>query len=119
MDDLIAFLLMRLEEDRDAVIVADALSRSPWTSTPHTVRCGDGFEVALIQDGEAATAAHIARWNPARVLVEVEAKRQRLDWLIGELRDDADNETVQWLLRLESTPHADHPDYRPEWQPAE
>jgi hypothetical protein len=40
------------------------------------------------------TARHIARWDPTRVLAEVDAKR-----------------------RLLALPYRDHPDCKPEWMP--
>jgi hypothetical protein len=33
----------------------------------------------VVQDADETDVAHIVRWNPARVLVEVEAKRRILD----------------------------------------
>lgn len=79
MDELIAWLRQQLDEDLDAARVAAALTRSPWTSEGPTVTCADGFPVVSHGDGEAATAHHIARWDPARVLAEVETKRRILD----------------------------------------
>lgn len=84
MDDLIAFLRARLDDDEAAARVAAALTRSPWTTEGSTVMCGDGLPVAGIEDGESATAAHIARWDPVRVLAEVDAKRRILDLHTGE-----------------------------------
>ncbi len=91
---------------------------------------------------EDADAAHIARYDPARVLAEVAAKRR-----IVELHSNAgggmghdppggdyygdfpsacltcgtpDEYAVSWpctTLRLLALPFADHPDYRSEWAP--
>ncbi len=60
-------------------------------------------------------AEHIARWDPARVLAECEAKRR----IIEQVRD------VKWggfavrdtILELLALPYADHPDYRAWWAP--
>ena len=59
---------------------------------------------------------HIARWDPARVLAECEAKRRIVEQLapIAEETWDVDLGRVLKLLAL---PYADHPDYRQEWRP--
>lgn len=79
-------------------------------------------------------ADHIARHDPARVLAEVDAKRQIVE-LHGPLkvegdpftgcttcswRDEMDELWVRWpcpTLRLLVLPYSSHPDYRPEWAP--
>ena len=85
------------------------------------------------------TAAHIARWDPARVLAECEAKRR-----IVELHEDGGNYSIggyggpvvtyiacsmcgtageydePWpcgTLRLLALPYVNHPDYQEEWRP--
>jgi hypothetical protein len=68
-------------------------------------------------------AMHIARWDPARVLAEVEAKRRIVDWCesveiefsragLGDRTDGTHMVFARWL----ALPYADHPEYRPEWQ---
>lgn len=57
--------------------------------------------------------------SPTRWWDEVDAKRQRLDWIMGELRDDPDDETAQWLAKLEALPYAGRDGYREEWRPSE
>jgi hypothetical protein len=92
VDDLITFLRQQLDEDER---VARAADPGPWavipcesetaaighTSGPHPMPCvvhrdeyGDGIKVA--------DAEHIARWDPARVLAEVEVKRCILDEIL-------------------------------------
>jgi len=90
---------------------------------------------------------HIARWDPARVLREVEAKRRIVDGHRYEISsetayDDYDDVSDSYrrvvhhtvtcaicgwasddrtsgcmTLRLLALAHADHPDYRLEWRP--
>jgi hypothetical protein len=48
-------------------------------------------------------------------LAEVATKRKRLDWIEGELADDPDDETAQWLARLEAQPYAGRDGWRTEW----
>jgi hypothetical protein len=72
---------------------------------------------------DSSAAGHIARWDPARVLREVEAKRRLLQQF--ELRGNSVRATVVpatggvWddLLRLLALPYADRPGYRQEWAP--
>lgn len=74
-----------------------------------------------------ADAAHIARWDPARVLREVEAKRRLIAEIVPRVQSMDEQISTEWggslddaagdLLRLLATAYADHPDYRPEWAP--
>lgn len=67
-------------------------------------------------------AAHIARWDPARILAECEAKRR----LVEHVQDQWDQPygepepflPIEWtdVLKLLAQPYADHPDFRPEWR---
>jgi hypothetical protein len=64
-------------------------------------------------------ATHIARWDPARVLAECEAKRRIVELVLDRpIRDHGDCKCEScWTLRLVALPYADHPDYRAEWKP--
>ncbi|GEL17672.1 DUF6221 family protein [Pseudonocardia asaccharolytica] len=73
-----------------------------------------GYDAWGITVGDA-DAAHIVRWDPARVLREIEAKRQLIDWLEEEWAIPI--AAMQSMLRALALPYADHPDYRPEWRP--
>lgn len=116
MDELIGWLREQLDDDER---VARAATSNPrWSLDEH----GDGIVWAeglnVVADRlYPDDAKHIARWDPARVLAEVDAKRQRIDWIEGELADDSTDETVQWLARLEALPYAGRPGYREEWRP--
>ncbi|WP_406420887.1 DUF6221 family protein [Streptomyces sp. NBC_00842] len=114
MDDLVQFLRDRLDEDaRDAEAAGDS-----WY----------GYEpeqqIAFVS---VADARHIARHDPARVLREVEAKRQLLR-IHRRYVDEPDQaclgcaggivwETSCPVVRLLALPYADHPDYREDWRP--
>lgn len=93
-----------------------------------------------------ATAVHIARQNPSRVLADVKSKRRIIDLheitveklsvppydeMTGDPNPDeydaycavcgyvwVNNDPTQacMTLRLLAEPYADHPDYRPEWR---
>lgn len=92
MDDLIAFLNARLDEDEaEAKAAANALNRH--------IEC------------DPDNAAHIARHDPARVLREVAAKRAIVE-RYAKAPDWAGGEDVRLLAAVWS----DHPDYRQEWR---
>jgi len=63
---------------------------------------------------------HIARHDPARVLRDVEAARQRIE-LAAKLLAERGHKFWAYaggqLLRLEAARYADHPDYDPTWSP--
>ncbi|MHA4774745.1 DUF6221 family protein [Streptomyces sp. MSC1_001] len=125
MDDLIAFLRARLDEDAELARQAEQVGGAPsWDRTADVLllpglqtrrRLADrGVPDAL----QGAVEAHAARHDPARVLAEVDAKRRRLELLADAIRrghDDYDIATE--LLPLEALPYVDHPDYRDTWRP--
>ncbi|MGJ3223773.1 DUF6221 family protein [Micromonospora aurantiaca (nom. illeg.)] len=103
MDDLVIWLRQQLDDDEQAAVAAGHAS--------HFYDCsGECFD-------------HHERWDDARVLAEVEAKRRLLRQF--ELRGNAVRATVQpstggvWddLLRMLALPYADRPGYREQWRP--
>lgn len=138
MDDLVAFLRARLDEDEQ--IARDATG-GPWVDefsavTGHCVLPPDALDareyVAKTQLLAALPdARHIARHDPARVLREVEAKRQLLDrhkpGRYGEcVTCDVGAQSCGccgWgdfpcdTVRLLALPYAAHGDYREAWKP--
>ncbi|MFC3986475.1 DUF6221 family protein [Streptosporangium jomthongense] len=81
IQDLIAFIRARLDEDEE---LASTASPAPWSANAEhdEVLAADGITVA---DGFAlsgrqlrATVNHIVRHDPARVLADVEADRKLL-----------------------------------------
>lgn len=64
----------------------------------------------------AADRDHIARWDPARVLAEVDAKRRQLD-AFDEYGTHDTWDLIDTTLRLLAIPYAGHPDYQKEWAP--
>ncbi len=136
-DGLTAFLLARIAEDETT---AREATSSPWVVDPagDGIRAGspdaDGYydTAVVISDHGAyppdeATAQHIARWDPARVLAECEAKRRIIDLADESVvywatrGSDSKEEGKMWMygdvLKLLALPYADHPDYRDEWRP--
>jgi hypothetical protein len=100
MDDLIAFISARLDEEG-----------SWWTSAQIMERFGPG----TYND-----ATHIVRHDPARMLREVIAKRAHLAQY-----ESAINGCLEWgittalenILYSDAAVWSDHPDYRQEWTP--
>jgi hypothetical protein len=79
VDELIAFLRACLDDDER---VARAASPAPWSTYPED----DGGMIGPSMSGmhtpayvHTPDAEHIARWDPARVLAEVEAERRILN----------------------------------------
>lgn len=169
MDDLIAFLRARLDEDEAVAREASRFQHDDRPMTPggehwHWVEpdgdqvltldpvqdeyLNDGGRAALHSVEEYPTgnpwtlphmvlpygeevrttdAMHIARWDPARVLAEVEAKREILDeyllWAEDDSRDYDQSRTaversaaLEVVVKVLALPYAGHADYRPEWR---
>jgi len=103
---LIEFLTARLDEDEQLALRA----RGDYFS----------FEV-LGRFSAVGDAAHVIRHAPARVLAEVEAKRQILADCMATIANAGAGpgeyglalSTIQSL----ALPYADHDDYRQEWRP--
>ena len=137
MDDLITWLRARLDEDEAAALAVrddrygdnDGVGWKRWAidapddgSWPRLSALGVDLahsyadNVITPQRGE-----HIARWDPARVLAEVDAKRRMVDRLWddseGILRPGIASGTARPVLELLALPYADHPDYREGWRP--
>ncbi|SFK92400.1 hypothetical protein SAMN05216275_14152 [Streptosporangium canum] len=138
MSDLVAFLRARLDEDEQT---ARAAHGPNWNAEKRDVAYGDEWVVSAMT---RADAAHIARHDPARVLREVEAKRQIINehpalpgfkeghaytvcTRCSDYRGDDDRSIGDRLIRPAEAPcktlrllgllYADHPDYRQEWNP--
>jgi hypothetical protein len=129
MDGLIAFLKARLDEDDR---VARNASDGPWVKHVGYISGGPTGATRVTQQAQAWNADHIARHDPARVLREVEAKRQILnehptltaERVCTRCSDYAEPGEVFRAVpgpcatvRLLALPYADHNDYREEWKP--
>jgi|SRR6185437_2622484 len=141
------FLRARLDEDER---VAREAGSGNWTREcghlgwngeelppSHDMCCVvAGDDIRIYDEGGHGPeqADHIARWHPARVLGEVEAKRDVVAWCIevigdrdlstydqfGCLRDDPQALAVTLAvetLRLLASPYGTHPDFDPAWAP--
>lgn len=142
--DLVQFLRARLDEDAEAAEAArqqiaertgglasaserlDGASR--WTVRPwlYSGRVEPSLGMSQTERVEIATTAngHIVRHDPARVLAEVDAKRQAVDHYeqVRTLTKDHEayilaESAVLRQIQYMALPYADHPDYRQEWRP--
>ncbi|WP_251151032.1 DUF6221 family protein [Cellulosimicrobium sp. Marseille-Q4280] len=84
------------------------------------------------EDGEAGPARHRARWSPARVLAECDAKRRIVELaheatgydMTVDLERDSSARAQSGvsfvgdrILKELATVYADHPDYDESWRP--
>ncbi|MEU4348293.1 DUF6221 family protein [Streptomyces sp. NPDC023838] len=126
MDDLVQFLRDRLDEDERAAHAAPGPSWERREIRDHDgsfvfeeyVAVADpGRNKVVLSDVDAEVLPFVLRHDPARVLAEVDAKRQ----LVARVENHAllmgRDEIHGDLLRLLALPYAGHPDYREEWRP--
>lgn len=134
-DDLVAFLKERLDEDEQT-------AKSAQRSTGHRDKpegyaawraaddgsgvWGDHVSLAVGSYGfmDDELAAHIACHDPARVLADVDAKRELLDTYAQAAQlapkmpgATAVEVTLRPILRKMATAYRGLPNYRPEWAP--
>ncbi|MGD6750970.1 DUF6221 family protein [Streptomyces sp. BH105] len=119
MDDLVQWLGEQYDEDErtaKAVQWDGSGNRLSWDlPASATVDVGEDEFYA----GDRTIANHIVRHDPARVLREIDAKRQliaKAAQLQAQVGDDP-FAGVEDLLRLLALPYADRPGYREEWRP--
>jgi hypothetical protein len=72
------------------------------------------FVLQNAEEIRAAVAGHLARWDPARVLAECEAKRRIVkfaEYWLGA----TEGMEAEFVLGSLALPYADHPDYDEAW----
>lgn len=141
MDELVRWLTACLDEDER---IARAATPGPWRA--HDTHLGQYGHTATVLSGERNTtdlrawlptmsqepwdetrnvwndAEHIAAHDPARMLREINAKRDLLVFAKG-IHDHHETFTTGVAARLEKTlrlyalAYADRPGYREEWRP--
>lgn len=140
MDDLITFLRACLDDDERVAREAlhdDAVRPGQWTTehhgmgrepnTCHIAEDRSGHYWSVAHDVFIPNAAHIARWDPARVLADIDAKRRIIDEHSLESNGACRVCTLGWsarpaaypcpTVRLLALPYADREGYREEWRP--
>lgn len=129
---LTEFLTARLDED-EAVAREAHYDGQRWFAEEEVVNGDVEYGPTLVLDRKC-DALHAARWSPARVLAEVEAKRRivgaRAAIGFPEGADIPEGQGPVWLdgahvavaaerdrtLRLLALPYVDHPDYDEAWR---
>lgn len=141
MTDLVEWLRAQIAEDRR---IAEAATPGPWVPNAESdevvavdsITVADGF--ALSGNQLRATVRHIARWDPARVLAECDAKERIISehtpeqgWSTATVtltdvcgtcsdRDNAGDREGEWpcsTLRLLALPYAGGDGYQEDWRP--
>jgi hypothetical protein len=131
MGDLVQFLRDRLDEDEAVALRAGDSFRQIGETGVIVATEGDRAEECASANW-AGIAEHIVRHDPARVLAEVQAKRQLLDEFnqTGAVPDTPERRAsaswkgdfgyLQGLARavhLLALPYSDHPNYDKAWRP--
>ncbi|WP_134667866.1 DUF6221 family protein [Amycolatopsis sp. CFH S0078] len=126
MDDLIAFLHARLDEDEQAARDVPWDRNTQWwtESSPcrwgepivHTV-WGHGGPIAVMHEDASGSDDHIVRHDPARVLRGVEAKRRMVAEFDEALKAGHDSyDLASVIAPMMAEEWSTHPDYREEWR---
>lgn len=136
MDELVRWLGGQLDEDERIARAVEDRS-APWDGQwmadgNSAVRTYNGH-VLFYRHGSGplkpGLADHVAEWDPARVLREIDAKRKVLDWLEDVRAEAVDPEngyvdpergqdaaTLRGVVRMLALPYADRPGFREEWR---
>jgi hypothetical protein len=135
VEDLARWLGAQLDTDAEKARAACWDEQSDvWTARPpqasyerYTVvdYCDDGVVVVTPENADAdGVGQHVAEWDPARVLREIDAKRRIIaeHALNGWVCTTCDNGEVEQVfpcptLRLLAVVYADREGYREEWAP--
>jgi len=126
-DDLVAFLRARLKDDQDVAESTRQASLS-WRNFDMDGELRDDVNagtVCIVPADE--DRAHIARWDPQRVIAEVAAKRRIIDaWqaVYDDIQEPYTGDQrmgegfgLDHAVQCLATAYADHPDFREEWKP--
>jgi hypothetical protein len=137
MDELVVWLRAQLEEDERIARAACWDEQSDvWVARPpqasyerYTVvdYCDDGVVAVTPENADVeGVGAHVAEWDPARVLREIDAKRRMLA-VHRPYVPEPDQSCLGCaggimfsscpIVRLLALPYADRPGYRVEWRP--
>jgi hypothetical protein len=117
MDELVEWLRAQLDEDEQAARRAGDSFRQVGETGVIVAIEGDRAEECASANW-AGIAEHIVRHDPARVLREVDAKRQMIgaiEHLLVQVDDPFAD--AKGVLRLLALPYADRPGFREEWRP--
>jgi hypothetical protein len=128
MDELITWLRAQLDDD-ERVARRAGWNHPEWTYDREMFTvASDAWVIAARKDRSGSPindvdGEHIARWDPARVLAEVDAKRRILDmWADAQSAEFPDYwggyaTALDDVVRQLALPCADRPGFRAEWRP--
>ncbi len=105
------FLLARIAEDESVAKGALRKSSYEWSDNAFT----EAVELAQGEGAVKEATEHIARWDPARVLAECEAKRRVVESVERAMRTGTSGLGPS-VVRTLALPYADHPDYDEAWK---
>lgn len=132
--DIREFVAARIQDDEDyARQAAEGLGPDwieIWSATVDLTanilerQPEKGHWGAHVDTPDSGVSRHMVRWDPARVLREVEAKRKLLAEIgsitMTRLDGEADPGELERpagrMLRAIAAPYADHPDFDPAWR---
>jgi hypothetical protein len=127
MDELIAFVKARLDEDEAAArgLCGDGPYIAEWLISGEFIFVGTDPlpEEPIVHARDERVAQWIARHDPARVLRDVEADRQLLfKYEIGKKLLPGPYklgycEALEEVIKIRAARFSGHPDYRDEWKP--
>jgi hypothetical protein len=127
MDDLIAFLNARLDEDAETAKAPESWTAFDENESTGTRRVDVDHSIErVVACTRAWRGVHIARYDPARALCEVAARRRIIQVMEAQMKatlslDEAQRKWVTAsataVLRLLAAVYADHTEYRQEWAP--
>jgi hypothetical protein len=116
MDDLVTWLRGQMDEDERLAREAASQSTTAWEYGEYPAEA-DHIPVA----------EHIERWDPARVLAEVDAKRRILDLVEQDVMRALDTQDPEFVdgyvtaqedaVKLLALPYANWPGYDESWRP--
>lgn len=110
-------------EDPEGEIVSGRWKVSAHESTPSCVADDEGRMVVdsatTYPQYEQGVLAHIAAWDPARVLAEVKAKRAILDGYEASYRQSDDYPGWEGAMYWIAQPYAGRDGWQPEWSVGE
>jgi hypothetical protein len=123
MGELVVWLRAQLDEDER---IARSAGLASWQNVDMDGELRDDVNAGTVAyTPRVETRAHIARHDPARVLREIDAKRdivgdlaEVIRWAERKSLDYQDGADVcERTLKRLALPYADSPGYREEWRP--
>jgi hypothetical protein len=135
VDELVAFLAARLDDEEEAARDMARSHPAPWSADAAFVYDAGGGLV-LRDEYHWEAIRYAARHDPARVLADVAADRKLLAMYEAQAgydlpegvhdgrdpgereRDEAVKDALEEVVKIRAGRFDSHPDYKPEWRPS-